>query len=218
MRAPLGHTRTVSSLPCASVPTCTELTSAMSICARRSSDTSSRKPGLAVAEVERVEPLLGFALAARDGVERLFHRGGEVVVDEVREVTFEQLHLRERLPRGDERGALLEHVVAGEDRLDHRHVGGRSTDAALFELLHQRRFGEARRRLRGVTGGTQLRAAHGLPLLERRAATSRGLRARPRGRRHLRRRRGGSRRTRSCDRSSGTSPLRPRSTWRRASR
>ena len=130
----------------------------MSICARRSSDDELAQPRLTVAEVEAVEPLLGFALAARDGVERLFHRGGEVVVDEVREVTFEQLHLRERLPRGNERGALLEHVVAGEDRLDHRHVGRRATDAALLELLHQRRLGEARRRLRGVTRGTQFRA------------------------------------------------------------
>ena len=85
------------------------------------------KPGCAVAEVEGVEPLLGFALAARDRVERLFHRRGELVVDEVREVALEQLHLRERGPRRHERVALLPHVVAlgAIVSMTHAYVDGR---------------------------------------------------------------------------------------------
>ena len=105
------------------------------------------QPGRAVPEVEGVQPLLGFALAARDDVERLFHRRGEAVVDEVAEVPLEQVRDRERGPRGHERGALAPHVAARLDRLDHRRVRRRAADAALLELLHEARLGVARGRL-----------------------------------------------------------------------
>ena len=105
---------------------------------------------LAVAEVEGVQPLFGFTLAARDRVERFFHHRGELVVDEVAEVALEQLHLGEGRPRGNERASLLEDVVAPEDRLDDRRVRRRATDAAFLELLDQAGLGVARRRLRRV--------------------------------------------------------------------
>ena len=63
MLAPFGQTRTISSLPSASTPTCTAFTSALSIVATCSSATS-RETDLAVAEVEAVQPLLRFALTA----------------------------------------------------------------------------------------------------------------------------------------------------------
>ena len=53
---------------------------------------------LAVPEVEVVQPVLGVAFAVGDEVERLFHRGGEVVVHEVREVPLHELELGERGP------------------------------------------------------------------------------------------------------------------------
>src|SRR2546421_432374 len=56
------------------------------------------EPALAVPEVEVVQPVLGLAFTVGDVVERLFHRGGEVVVHEVREVPFHELELGERRP------------------------------------------------------------------------------------------------------------------------
>src|SRR5262249_56900859 len=66
---------------------------------------------LAVPEIEVAQPVLRLALAVGDEVELLLHRGGEVVVDEVREVALHQLGLGERRPRRPERGALLPHVA-----------------------------------------------------------------------------------------------------------
>src|SRR5262249_8602182 len=109
------------------------------------------QPRGAVAEVERVEPLLGLTLATRDRVERLLHRRGEVEVDEMGKVSFQQLLLRERSPRWHERAALLPHVVATKQRLDHARVCGRAADAALLELLHETRFGVSRGWLRAVS-------------------------------------------------------------------
>src|SRR5215207_8304930 len=53
---------------------------------------------LPVAVVEVVQPVLGLALTSRDPVELFFHRRGEVVVDEVREVPLHELELGERRP------------------------------------------------------------------------------------------------------------------------
>ena len=158
MLAPLGHTRTMSSRPSASTPDVHRVDLGLVDLREVLLGHEVAQADLAVAEVEGVEPLLGFALAARDRVERLLHRRGELVVDEVGEVALEQLHLGERGPRGDERAALLEHVVAAEDGLDHRRVRRRASDAAVLELLHQARLGVARRRLGGVT---RRRAARG---------------------------------------------------------
>ena len=126
--------------------------------------------GCPVAEVEGVEPLLAFTFAARDHVERLFHRGREVVVDEVREVLFEQVRDRERRPRGHERGALAPDVAARLDRLDDRGVRRRPADTALLELLHEARFGVARRRLGLVADGCELGARRRRAFDDRRQA------------------------------------------------
>ena len=127
------------------------------------------EPDRAVSEVEGVQPLLRLALAERDRVERLLHGGRELVVDEVREVTLEELHLRERGPRRHERGALLPHVVAlVDDGVDDARVRGRAPDAALFQLLHETGFGVPRRRLGGVTRCAQLSAVDAVVHLERR--------------------------------------------------
>ncbi len=68
---------------------------------------------------------------------------------------FEQVRHRERGPRGNERGPLAPHVAARLDRLDHRRVRRRTPDAALFEFLHEARFGVARGRLRLVADGSR---------------------------------------------------------------
>ena len=70
-------------------------------------------------------------------------RGGEVVVDEPREVLLEQLHDREGEERRHERRALLEDVAAVLDRADDRGVRRRPPDPALLERAHERRLGVA---------------------------------------------------------------------------
>ena len=127
------------------------------------------EPHLAVPEIEGVEPLLRLALAAGDGVERLFHGGGELVVDQVPEVALEQLHLGERGPRGDERVSLLPHVVAlVHDRVEDARVRRRTADAAILELLHEAGFRVARGRLGAVARRPKLTARHWVALFERR--------------------------------------------------
>ncbi len=71
-------------------------------------------------------------------------------------MALQQRHHRERGERWDERGAALEHVATVDDRADDRRVGGRAPDAELLEPLHERRLGEARRRLGLVAVGGEL--------------------------------------------------------------
>ena len=90
-----------------------------------------------VAEVEATEPGQSFFLTTGDGVEVVFHRGGEVVVDEVAEVLLEQRDDGEGDEGGDERRPLLPDVATVLDGGDDAGVGGRSTNAELFHLLDQ---------------------------------------------------------------------------------
>src|SRR5207253_630183 len=88
--------------------------------------------------------------AVADLVELLLHAGGELVVDEVVEVAVEELHDREGREGRDQRGALLEAVVAREDRLDDRRVRARAADPAGLELPDETGLRQPRGRLRLV--------------------------------------------------------------------
>ena len=74
----------------------------------------------------------------------------------------------ERQERRDQRGALLAHVAAVDDRRDDRGIRRGPADAALLQVLDQGRLGVARRRGRGVALGTQLGAPEGVALAHRR--------------------------------------------------
>ncbi len=99
------------------------------------------------AEVEALEPRHRLGLAARDAVEVVLHLGGEVVVDEPAEVLLQQVHHGEGQEGRHECRALLEDVPAVQDRADDRRVRGRAADLPLLQLLDQRGFGVAGRRL-----------------------------------------------------------------------
>ena len=102
------------------------------------------------AEVEVAQPVDALLVAGGDPVEVVLHLGGEVVVDEPREVLLEQAGDREGEEGRNERGAALEDVAAVEDRAEDRRVGRRPADPALLERLHEGRLGVPRRRGRRV--------------------------------------------------------------------
>ena len=64
------------------------------------------QPLLILAKIEVREVLEGIELAAADGVELVFHLGGELVVDQVRQMRFEQLR------NGEGRPGRHQHVAA----------------------------------------------------------------------------------------------------------
>ncbi len=122
------------------------------------------------AEVEPGQPRHPLGVALGDVVERVLHLGREVVVDELGEVLLQQRHHREGGERRDQRGALLEQVAAVEVGADHRHVGRRTADLAVFQLLDQRRLGVAGRRAGGVLGGGEVHRVQRVGLGQRRQA------------------------------------------------
>ena len=104
---------------------------------------------------ELLEQRHPFALAARHGVERVFHARRELVVDVLRE-ELRQEAVDDAADVGrDESPVLHLDVLAIAQRRDDRGVGRRPADAELLERFDERRFGVARRRLREV-----LRALH----------------------------------------------------------
>ena len=103
-----------------------------------------------VAAVELADEIEPLALAARDLIEVFLHLGGELDVDEIAEMLAQQPGDRERREARHERLALPEHVAAALDGADRRGEGRRTADADPLELLDQRRFGVARRRVRLV--------------------------------------------------------------------
>ena len=121
------------------------------------SPTSDFRPGSSFAvggaEVEPAQPRHPFGLAAGDLVEDVLHPRGELVVDQLAEVPFQQGDDGEGEERGNQRGALLEHVAAVQDGADDGRVGGRPADLPVLQLLDQRRLGVAGRRPGGVLGG-----------------------------------------------------------------
>ena len=121
------------------------------------------------AEVEPAQPGHPGRLAAGDLVEPLLHPRGEVVVDQVGEVPLQQGHHGEGEERGHQRGALLEHVAAVEDRAEDRGVRGRPPDLPVLQLLDQAGLGVAGRGPGRVAGRGQL-AGQRVALGQRRQA------------------------------------------------
>src|SRR3989442_3813653 len=110
-------------------------------------------------------------LAVGDLVEVLLHPRGESGVDDVGEVLAQEVGDDEPDVLGHERAAFFAHVLAVDERRDRRRVCRWPADAVLLERLHERRFGEARGRLREVLRGVdpeQLQRLAGLHLGERR--------------------------------------------------
>ncbi len=101
-------------------------------------------------------------------VELVLHPSGEGIVDQVGEVLLEEVDDRERLERRHQGGALLPHVLAIDDGLDGRRIGGRTPDTELFHALDQRCLGEAGRGLRVVTVRLDVPSRQGVALGERR--------------------------------------------------
>jgi hypothetical protein len=136
------------------------------MCSRPSLGQLRRRRG--IAEVELAQPRLEVLIALGDLVEFVFHRGRELVVDEVGEVVLEEVDDREGAKGRHQGLALLPHVAAAIDRLHHRRVGRRPSDAQVLELLDQRRLGVAIRRLGVVALGLGALDGHEFALGERR--------------------------------------------------
>ena len=105
----------------------------------------------ALAEVEATQPRLSFLGTVCDAIEVVFHTRREGVVDEVREVALHDVYDGEGRERRNQRRALFPDVPAILDGPDDRGIRRRTTDSELLEPLHQRSFGVASRRRRGVT-------------------------------------------------------------------
>ncbi len=86
-------------------------------------------------------------LAIGDLVELLFEIGGEVIFDIALEEAFEKRGDKPALVLGQKRGLLFAHIAAVLQRREDLRVGRGAADAELFELLDQRGFAVARRRL-----------------------------------------------------------------------
>ena len=114
--------------------------------------------------------LQGIEFPAADGVEFVFHLGGELIVDQVRQMRFEQLRNGEGRPGRHQHVAAfpLEDVVAGEDRIDDRGVGAGPADAHFLQGPRERGFAVTIGRLRGVALRLQLPASEGLAHRDRR--------------------------------------------------
>ena len=106
--------------------------------------------GAVGAPVEAAEPRHHLLAATGNGIEVVLHSGREGIIHEVPEAFLHEAHHGERRPRGDQRGALLPHVVPLHDGVHDAGVGGRTTNAQFLKPLDQRRFGVPRRGLGGV--------------------------------------------------------------------
>ncbi len=120
---------------------------------------------LAEVTVELVQHGLPLALALGDVVEVFFHAGGEAVVHQIVETLRKALGDDVAHLLGVETTVVQRHVAAILDGGNDRSIGGRTTDAALFHLLDQARFGIARRRLGEVLARIELEQRHGVALV-----------------------------------------------------
>ena len=102
------------------------------------------------AEVEAGEPVGAMLLTGCDGVELVFHGGGEVVVDQVGRNAAPAARSRRKRSRTAPVPNRASIRSRGPDGVDDRGVGGRPADAQLFEGFDQARLGVARRRGGGV--------------------------------------------------------------------
>src|SRR6266566_1063220 len=104
-------------------------------------------------------------LARGDTVEVLLHPNGEARVDDLREVLAQEIGDDEADVLGHEGSAFLSNIPAIHQRGDRRRVCRRPADAELLERLDERRFCEARRRLREMLRGIEAEQLQGLALL-----------------------------------------------------
>ncbi|MCY1229099.1 hypothetical protein D9M72_414540 [compost metagenome] len=111
-----------------------------------------------------LEPGGAHGLAVGDLVQVAFHVCGELVVHVVMEVLLEQPDHREGDPARDQRGTLLTHVAAVLDGGNGGRIGGRASDALLFQLGCQGSFRVARRRRGLMADGDDLRGREGVIL------------------------------------------------------
>ena len=105
---------------------------------------------------ERVSPCF---LAFFNLVELFFETRGVLDIENVAEVFHQQIGDDQTDFRGRKLPSYFLHVLALLDRAENRGIRGRTADAAFFELLYQRRFVVARRRLGEMLLGLQFSSA-----------------------------------------------------------
>ena len=104
--------------------------------------------------LQQRDPLL---LAVGHRVERVLHLRGEVVVD-IRRKVLGQEAADDLADVGRRKAPVFDvHVLAVTQRRYDRCIGRRTADAVFLQCFDQRRFGEARRRLREVLRGNHAR-------------------------------------------------------------
>ena len=91
------------------------------------------EPRLPVSEIKLAQVSQVFTFAAADGVEVFFHLRGELVIDQLGQMPFEQLRNRKSRPRRHERVALLEDVLPRKDRIDDRGIGAGPANSHFFQ-------------------------------------------------------------------------------------
>ena len=101
-----------------------------------------------------------------DLIEAVLHPGREAGIDQVREVLLQQGRDGKGRKAGGERIVQEGGVAPIHDRADDGGVGGRATDALLFQHLHQRRLAVAGRGLGLVAKGLHPLAAGAVPHLQ----------------------------------------------------
>ena len=117
---------------------------------------------------EAVEDLLPLGLMVSHLVEAVFHLRGEIIVHQIAEVLFQTI--------GDDFAHLFRieaavfhpHVAAILNGRNDRRIGGRTTDAAFFQLFNQRGFAKTRRRLGKVLRRGKLDQAQAVALIDHR--------------------------------------------------
>ena len=118
--------------------------------------------------VKLAQHILPRDLTLFDGVQLLFHAGGELCIHDVGEFILHELGHDAAERRDAQELALLDHVLAVENGRNGRRVGRGTADAVLFERADERRVGVARGRLREVLLLVEALQCKVLPLGERR--------------------------------------------------
>ena len=89
------------------------------------------------AEVEAAQHGGALLFTIGDEVKHFLHARGEIEIDEIAEMVLKQPDHREAQPRGHQSGAPLERIPAIDQGAGDVGEGGRTTDPALFEVLHK---------------------------------------------------------------------------------
>ena len=101
-------------------------------------------------------------------VEAVFHLRGEIVVHQLTEVCFQTVSDDLTHFFRIETAVFNAYVATVLDRRDDGRVGRRTTNTAFFQLFHQGRFTEARRRLGEVLGWHEVNQRELIPFIYRR--------------------------------------------------